>query len=127
MSEQPSVPGEPLSPTDTPTVILEDKDTLFAWLVSLERASWGHLYPIPWTGISLGRTPENDIVVHDDTTSPIHARILITYDAGRPRCHIQDLASTYGTYVNGERIIRQSLSDNDHLTIGQTDFLFKQL
>ena len=127
MSEQSPVPGESFSPTATPTVILEDKDTLFAWLISLEPASWGYLYPIQWTGITLGRMSGNDIVVHDDTTSPIHARILVTYEAGRPLCHVQDLASTYGTYVNGERIVRRSLSDNDHITIGQTNFLFKQL
>lgn len=127
MSEQSPVAEESVSSAETPTLILEDKDTLFAWLVSLEPASWGHLYPLHWRGLTLGRASGNDIVLNDDTISPIHARIFITYEADRPQCHLQDLASTYGTYVNGERIIRHILLDNDQVTIGHTNLLFKQL
>ena len=49
---------------------------------------------------SLGRAPENDVVISDAPVSRHHA--LITLDKGS--CRITDLYSGNGTFLNGERV-----------------------
>jgi len=120
MSDSPQAPP-------APTLLLDEAGPLFAWLVSLERSTWGELYALPWEGITLGSNPMNDIVLHDPLASPMHARIRVLEIDGQPRCQIQDLASTYGTWVNGVRIVRHNLADNDFITFGDSHFCFKQL
>ena len=70
----------------------------------------------------IGRDASNDIVVHDDEISARHARISCR-DQGFWR---EDLQSTNGTFVNGERI-RESilLRDEDLLKMGRTLMKFK--
>ena len=72
------------------------------------------------TGVkSIGRTPDNDIVVSDVLASRRHARLT----AGGPALLIEDLGSVNGTFVNGRRIQRSPLSENDVVTIGNSDFV----
>ena len=60
----------------------------------------------------------------DDQISRKHA--ALTVDAER-QFILQDLASTNGTWVNGERIYGKKLEDNDEITLGKTTFKFKKL
>ncbi|MFT3662370.1 MAG: ATP-binding cassette domain-containing protein [Gordonia sp. (in: high G+C Gram-positive bacteria)] len=68
---------------------------------------------------SIGRTPDNDIVVSDVLASRHHARLT----AGGAGLVIEDLGSVNGTFVNGQRIGRQALTENDVVTIGNSDFV----
>jgi pSer/pThr/pTyr-binding forkhead associated (FHA) protein len=65
----------------------------------------------------LGRSPEADVVLDDPYTSDFHARLV--FQAGEVR--LQDLGSTNGTYVNGERMAApMSLRPGDEIRLGQT-------
>lgn len=63
-----------------------------------------------------GRGREADVVLPDDLVSRRHA----TLSCLRAAPELADLASTNGTFVNGERITRATLSIGDRLLIGTT-------
>jgi serine/threonine protein kinase len=50
--------------------------------------------------INLGRAPDNDLILQDETASRYHARIF----SRDGRWYITDLDSTHGTYLNDRRI-----------------------
>lgn len=65
----------------------------------------------------LGRSPEADVVLEDPYASDFHARLV--FQAGEVR--VQDLGSTNGTFVNGERLAAPtSLRRGDQMRVGQT-------
>lgn len=65
----------------------------------------------------VGRSPEADFVLEDPYASDFHARLV--FQAGEVR--LQDLGSTNGTFVNGERVAAPlSLRRGDQITVGQT-------
>jgi hypothetical protein len=65
---------------------------------------------------TLGRLPDNGIVLRDTSVSARHA--ILAYENG---CWwIQDMNSTNGTYLNGDPVLRKlPLRSNDVLTLGQ--------
>jgi chromosome segregation ATPase len=69
---------------------------------------------------SVGRTPDNDIHINEDFISRHHAVLLL---AGANTV-LEDLNSTNGSYVNGERINRRTLKEGDLVTLGKTEFRF---
>ncbi|GAA1480231.1 ATP transporter ATP-binding protein/permease [Gordonia sinesedis] len=68
---------------------------------------------------TIGRTPDNDIVVSDVLASRHHARIISRPDG----LFIEDLNSVNGTHVNGQRVPGARLGDGDVVTIGNSDFV----
>jgi len=64
--------------------------------------------------VVIGRAPGVDVQLEDDLTSRRHARI--GWEAGQPV--IEDLASTNGTFVNGERVRRRRLNEGDRVLLG---------
>lgn len=68
--------------------------------------------------LTVGRSPDNDIVVRDVLASRHHA-IVHHVPSG---LEIDDLGSVNGTFVGGARVSRAQLSDGDVVTIGNTDF-----
>jgi pSer/pThr/pTyr-binding forkhead associated (FHA) protein len=71
--------------------------------------------------VSLGRLSSNDIVVHDLLVSRHHC--VIRSDGEQHM--IEDLNSSNGTYVNGERVRIESLKDDSLIEIGVSQFLFR--
>jgi ABC-type multidrug transport system ATPase subunit/pSer/pThr/pTyr-binding forkhead associated (FHA) protein len=69
--------------------------------------------------LSIGRTPDNNIVVSDVLASRHHAQLLSTPHG----LVIEDLRSVNGTYVDGRRISRQTLAEGSVVTIGNSDFV----
>ncbi len=68
--------------------------------------------------ISIGRGSKNDIIVGRDHGSPVsgnHAEIRIHSD----RCELEDLGSTNGTYVNGQKVRAVQLQDGDRIEFGK--------
>jgi pSer/pThr/pTyr-binding forkhead associated (FHA) protein len=61
------------------------------------------------------------LVVEEPSVSGEHAKIR--YENGV--FVIYDLASTNGTYVNGHRVEKQRLMDNDLVRLGRMEFVFK--
>jgi pSer/pThr/pTyr-binding forkhead associated (FHA) protein len=66
--------------------------------------------------LSLGRTPDNDVVVTDPATSGKHAELVV--EDGQ--LVLRDLGSSNGTLVNGHRVEKIVLHDGDVIRIGQT-------
>ncbi len=64
--------------------------------------------------IVVGRSSELDMVLVEDMVSRKHAKITATGDS----ILIQDLGSTNGTFVNGEKIKKVRLKEGDRILIG---------
>ncbi len=70
--------------------------------------------------LKIGRAPENDLCIRDQSVSQRHARVVVT-PAGA--VFVEDLGSTNGTYVNGEKVVRHALWDGDKVHIGPRHML----
>ena len=68
--------------------------------------------------VLIGRSLTNDIVVNDARVSRAHARL----DCGPAGCLVADLGSPNGTWVNGQRITKATLSPGDTLVVGNSHF-----
>lgn len=68
----------------------------------------------------IGRSADNDVQVDASAVARHHAQIL----AGSTQIIIEDLDSTTGVWINGERIRRWPLKDGDMVTIGNAQFRF---
>ena len=64
--------------------------------------------------VVIGRSSDLDMVLVEDMVSRKHAKIDTTSD----QIFIQDLGSTNGTFVNGEKIKRVRLNEGDRVLIG---------
>ena len=75
----------------------------------------GGEFPIPVDGeIVIGRSSELEMVLVEDMVSRRHAKISVT--AGE--IFIEDLSSTNGSFVNGERITKTKVGEGDRILVG---------
>jgi dipeptidyl aminopeptidase/acylaminoacyl peptidase len=93
----------------------------FAAMLSFESGPFaGRIVALPSQMVTVGRAPDNDVVVGDPATSGHHGRI----EKRNGFFWISDLGSTNGTMVNGEPVIEKQLSDGDMIAIGQNTMRF---
>lgn len=71
--------------------------------------------------MSIGRSPDNNIVLEDSMVSKSHARIIVQGN----NYLIEDLGSSNGTIVNGQRISSHILAEGDRLYLGETNVVFR--
>jgi pSer/pThr/pTyr-binding forkhead associated (FHA) protein len=76
--------------------------------------------PLGREALSIGRSSESALVIRDDYTSSHHARLLLRGESWA----IQDLDSTNGTFVAGQRVTGApvSLSLGTPVKVGATTF-----
>lgn len=67
------------------------------------------------TCVTIGRLPDNGIIIDNPTVSSHHARVVQEGDS----FFVEDLESTNGTYVNELPISRRTLKDGDVVLIGK--------
>ena len=80
-------------------------------------------YAIPYEcQIHIGRSKKNDIVLNESYVSRNH--LLITAEKGRIR--IEDLESTYGTYLNGSPVKKAMLKSGDEIDICDLRMICKE-
>ena len=91
-----------------------------ARMVGLTGAYKGMEFPLTKDDYLVGRLPECDLVLGENTLSSKHAKIS---RAGN-QYEIIDLNSTNGTFVNGERITRKILRADDRIRVDVYEFLF---
>lgn len=72
--------------------------------------------------LTLGRAPANDVVLDESVVSGAHARIIPVVGG----CDVEDLGSTNGTFVDGERVSFASLRHGSALRIGDTVFRYRE-
>jgi pSer/pThr/pTyr-binding forkhead associated (FHA) protein len=70
--------------------------------------------------VTIGRSPEADVVVLDEKASRIHCGIRL-WDG---EFYIKDLKSRNGTYVNDQRVEVATLKPGDIVRVGSVLFLF---
>ena len=75
----------------------------------------------PAGSIKIGRATDNDIVIPDVLASRHHATLVPTPSG----TEIRDNKSINGTFVNGQRVDAATLRENDVVTIGNVDLVFR--
>jgi hypothetical protein len=92
-------------------------------VVSSPSLDEGDIYPLGVTPVSVGRAETNDVTIRrDEYASARHAR----FEPRREGVYVDDVGSTNGTYVNGERVDHeQLLAPGDVVRIGETDLRFE--
>ncbi|MFN3966726.1 MAG: FHA domain-containing protein [Endomicrobiia bacterium] len=78
--------------------------------------------PIPpnVSSLTVGRKPDNDIVIDDPTVSGHHARF---YKIGNSY-FIEDLNSTNGTFIKGKKILKAEIHNGDEINIARHSLVF---
>jgi hypothetical protein len=98
-------------------------DATVARIAGVDRAAELTLLALDWTGkqeeLLLGRHPDCDVVLADPCVSRRHARLVFRGGGWI----IQDLQSTNGTVLNGDRIGRSEVQPGDHLILGRERLL----
>jgi hypothetical protein len=90
---------------------------LKCWLVDRE-----FLYPLKVGLNTIGRAPENDVVVQDAYVSRRHCAILVHIG---DRYELHDIASKNGTYINGRKLAGPTpLSPGDEIRMCDRQFVF---
>jgi hypothetical protein len=93
----------------------------FAAILTFESGPFsGRIVALPNQMVSIGRAPDNEVVVGDPATSGHHGRIEMRSGS----FWISDLGSTNGTLVNGQPVIEKQLNDGDLIAIGQNTLRF---
>jgi hypothetical protein len=107
--------GEP-QPQADPTIILTR-----ARFVALDGPDADQEFILSETSATVGRAPDNDIRIPDESVSRHHAEVV-----EGPEGHtVRDLGSENGTYVNGEPIEERRLSDGDVVQVGSCRLVFR--
>lgn len=91
-----------------------------AFLIVLSGASVGRMFKLDGDRHVLGRATDAEIRLDDDGVSRNHARMERIEDG---TVVLEDLESTNGTYVNGQKITRKQLGDGDRIQIGSVTIL----
>jgi hypothetical protein len=71
--------------------------------------------PVNSDGVSIGRSPNNGIVIDNPAVSHYHARVFREED----RLMLEDFGSLNGTFVNGQRVQMVTLKPGDSVAIGK--------
>jgi pSer/pThr/pTyr-binding forkhead associated (FHA) protein len=77
---------------------------------------------LPGSLKTIGRAPGVDFVVDAALVSRVHCRLTLS---DTNELLLEDLGSTNGTFVNGEKVPKAVLSDGDKLTVGRVEFVVK--
>jgi diguanylate cyclase (GGDEF)-like protein len=85
-----------------------------AVIVRMDSVQAGQVTSLDGLEIGIGRNAVNGIVVDDEGMSRAHARVF--YDKGQ--YFVEDLGSSNGTYLNGDRVERRALFDGSVIQLG---------
>ena len=71
--------------------------------------------PVGSSEVSIGRSPENGLVIDNPAVSHYHARVF----REEGRLMLEDFGSLNGTFVNGQRVKMVMLKPGDSVTVGK--------
>lgn len=75
-------------------------------------------FNVPSTGTTLGRSSDAGITIEQRSVSKLHARLVINMG----QLFVEDLGSTNGTFVNGNRTVESAIVAGDLLQLGNAFF-----
>lgn len=131
----PPPPPPPLPPTPAPmpaaprpldpTRPVQQEPSPKGWLVIRQGPRVGQQFGLGMSSPNvIGRDPNKaDIIIDEDSVSREHARVR--FENGQ--FILYDMASTGGTYVNGNMVQRQMLYDDDKIRLGRVEMTFKRV
>jgi diguanylate cyclase (GGDEF)-like protein len=90
-----------------------------AYLITLSGSSVGEMFKVDAKELVIGRGTNADVRLLDDGISRLHVRVRLTPEG----LHVEDLSSRNGTFINGEKITSQIMTDGDKLQLGRTTVL----
>ncbi|HEY2737846.1 MAG TPA: FHA domain-containing protein, partial [Thermoanaerobaculia bacterium] len=90
-------------------------------LVLLSSPLSGQIFPVGPEGLSIGRHPDNRLLVTDRSASRFHCVV----EASEGRFRVRDLESRQGTFVNGRPVREHLLDEGDLVTVGDLLLLFQ--
>ena len=96
------------------------KEEQFPCLVVISGKAAGKMYKLTQGTSVIGRGTDIEIILEDEGISRRHAQIVKLPDG---HVTVEDLGSTNGTFVNGERSPTTVLKDGDKIRIGSTTIL----
>ena len=76
--------------------------------------------PLDKPAITVGRKPDNDIVIDNPAISSHHCKVVMKGDT----YYVEDLESTNGTFVNEKRIVKSGLHDQDVIGVAKHALVF---
>jgi hypothetical protein len=118
----PPAVSRPVVPPVDRTRPLQEPEPVAGWLVIRSGPRVNQQLKLRAGSNIVGRDGRKaQLVVEEPSVSGEHAKIR--YENGV--FVIYDLASTNGTYVNGHRVEKQRLMDNDLVRLGRMEFVFK--
>ena len=111
----------PIGPQKTEILIKEPPQ--LAWLIVKSGARTGREFRLGEVS-NVGRdASQNDIVVDEPSVGRQHARIRLE----NGQFVLYDLATTNGTFVNGQQVQKQTLADGDAVRMGSAEFTFMEV
>jgi general secretion pathway protein A len=89
-------------------------------VLSIDGKAVGELHLVPGRKV-VGRTPDNDLQIDSKFISRHHCQLVTAADGVTV---IEDLNSTNGIMVGGQRVRRHTLRDGDVVSVGQHEILY---
>lgn len=83
----------------------------------------GVRHPLVPPGLTIGRGTEADLRINDPGISRRHAQITVSGTGAEQQLTIEDLGSTNGILVNGQKVARAVLTKGTRVEIGSTRLL----
>lgn len=103
----------------SPTLVSEPTGSTATKLVIIEGEKTGQMVRLERREITLGRSPDSDLIVDDEYASTHHAKLILINNDWL----IQDLNSTNGTYLDGSRVGTPAVVKlNTPVRVGKTVF-----
>ncbi len=85
----------------------------------------GIRHPLTAPGFTLGRGTDADVRINDPGISRLHARINVSGNGGQTSVTIEDMGSTNGILVDGQRVRHAPLGDGSRVELGNTRMLVR--
>lgn len=80
----------------------------------------GVRHPLNPPGLTIGRGTDADLRINDPGVSRLHARIVVNGTGPQQQLAIEDLGSTNGIVVDGQRVRHSALAAGSRIEIGTT-------
>lgn len=108
--------------SDHPATLIRNEDGAVAGPTRFVLLDKDFTYPLKVGLNTIGRMPDNDVVIEDACVSRRHCAILVHAAQG---CELHDVASKNGTFINGRRIAGPTrLTTGDEITMCNKQLIF---